>query len=512
MYPPPVLHPLFLEGGSVTAAPRFDPARRPPDVIVVVLDTVRRDVLSGGAAPAPSQPTLDALRESSWVHPRALAPSPWTAPSHASLFTGTQPWEHRVHLKGQPRLTSGAATLAGSLRELGYRTASFAANNFVGPLTGLEQGFEQWWVGGKQDWLLRGFAGPPTQSWKSRHGTRLVRLAHFGLQEPMWSFLSRRPGLIDKVAPVFLQRRPGPTRTAVASWIDEELRAWLAGLSANEPAFVFVNYMEAHEPYFGLPPPEGAVGPSARAVRQDSWNWAVGSWDPSEEQLASLRSAYRRTFPVLDARLANLIRILEEAGRWRNSLFLLTSDHGQALGDSGVLFHGIRTAESLLRVPLWIRPPPHVAVPLPTDDWVSLTSVRGAVETMVRSAIRDGENETSPSGGPEPPRLAEPIAFSDGLGGVVRPHVPPARLQQLDRLEIAGYVGSRKLVLDVPTGRCSLVDLATDPGEAHPSPIDPSGDLEGLYRSLRAAAQQAFPAIAEGGATVDSRLASWGYV
>ena len=491
----------------MTANPsRPDPARRPPDVVVVVLDTVRRDVLSGGASPAPHQPNLDALREGCWVHPRAFAPAPWTAPSHASLFTGTQPWEHGVHLKGQPRLAEGASTLAGTLRALGYRTASFASNNFVGPLTGLQQGFEQWWVGGKQDWLLRGFDGPPTAAWNRSRGSRLVRLAHFGLQEPMWSFLARRPGLVDKVAPVFLQRKTGPARSEVAGWIDRELRGWLGGLAEQEPAFVFVNYMEAHEPYFGLPPPEGSVGRATRAVRQDSWNWAVGNWNPSDEQLDWLRGAYRRTFAVLDARLQNLVRALDEAGRWKNTLFVLTSDHGQALGENGVLFHGVRAAEPLLRVPLWVRPPPRVTVPLPTDRWVSLTSVRGAVEAMVRSATGDAAPD------PYGPVLADPIAFSDGLGGVVRPHVPPARLQQLDRLEVTGYAGSRKLVYDVVGRRCTVVDLETDPEEAHPSPVEPAGELEPLYRSMRAAAQQAFPTLAEGGATVDARLASWGYV
>ena len=410
-----------------------------------------------------------------------------------------QPWEHRVHLKGQPRLAPGSPTLASSLRERGYRTASFAANNFVGPLTGLQQGFEQWWVGGKQDWLLRGFAGPPTESWVPGRGRSFVRLAHFALQEPMWSFLARRPGLIDKVAPVFLQRRTGPARTQVAGWIDAELRQWLAGLSAEEPAFVFVNYMEAHEPYFGLPPVEGTAGASGRAVRQDSRNWALGTWEPSEAQLDSLKGAYRRTFPVLDARLQSLIRILDAAGRWKDSLFVLTSDHGQAFGESGVLFHGIRTAESLLRVPLWIRPPPKVTVPLPADGWVSLTSVRGAVEAMVRAATEDGNRGTGGSSGPTPSAWAEPIAVSDGLGGAVRSHVPAPRLNELDRLELAGYSGPHKLVLDVVTGRCTLVDLEKDPHEAHPVPVDPTGELEPLYRSLRAAAEQAFPSSAEGG-------------
>ena len=489
-----------------------EPARRarPPDVFVVVLDTARRDVLSGGAAAASGQPFLDELRQQCWVHARTIAPAPWTAPSHASLFTGTAPHEHRVHLKGQPKLAPGSSTLAGSLGQLGYRTASFTANNFVGPLTGLQQGFDDWWVGGKQDWLLRGFRGAPTEASRPRTGTRLARVAHFGLQEPMWSWIARYPRAIDRISPLLAGRQRGPERMRVAPWIEEELLGWLADGSSEQPVFAFVNYMEPHEPYFGIQPsPCDGVPPWAGAVRQDSSNWAIGSWTPSDGQLASLRRAYDETFRTLDDRLRSLVRLLQDAGRWENSLFVLTSDHGQAFGEAGVLFHGLRTAESLLRVPLWIRPPRGVAVPLPPNDWISLSAVRPAIESIVRAVGSDAPASTEAAAAGE---TAPVLAIADGLGGIVRARVPAERLKLLDRLEVAAYLGSRKLAMDVATERCTVVDVEEDPKELHPVEVVPTGELEPLFQALRSTARLTFPEHVAGTVSVDDRLTSWGYV
>ncbi len=489
---------------------------RPPDVVVVVLDTARLDVLSGGLAAAPGQTFLDELRAQCWVHPRTIAPAPWTAPSHASLFTGLPPWEHRLHLKGLPKLAPGSTTLADSLRAIGYRTASFTTNNFVGPLTGLHQGFEDWWVGGKQDWLLRGFRGPPTEASTRRSGSNLARIATFGLQEPVWSWIARWPRPVDKIAPLLNGRKRGPAGMRVAPWIEGELRRWLASIPAERPAFAFVNFMEPHEPYFGiLPTPgdgPGRAGPWTGAVRQDSSNWAIGSWSPTDEELASMRRAYDETFRTLDDRLRDLVQLLRAAGRWENSLFVLTSDHGQAFGEAGVLFHGLRTAESLLRVPLWIRPPHGVDVPLPLEDWISLAVLRPAIEAMVAQVSGDvrGDPRAAPGGNG---RVAAPVvAIADGLGGIVRSRVPARRLAELDRLEVCGYLGSRKLTMDVATEHCSRVDLDSDPKGEHPQEVVPSGELDEVFQALRSAARLAFPDASGAGATVDSRLASWGYV
>ncbi len=188
-------------------------------------------------------------------------------------------------------------------------------------------------------------------------------------------------------------------------------------------------------------------------------------------------------------------------------MFVLTSDHGQALGEDGVLLHGLRTAEPLVRVPLWIRPLPRTRIPLASDAWTSLASVRSMIETMVRAAGDDRPESSRAVAAAEDPV----VTIADGVGGLIRPVMSAERLAQLDRISVSGYQGPRKLTLDVASGRCTLVDFDKDPEALHPVEVVPSGDLQALHNLLQYAAAQTFPASTDPGARIDSRLASWGY-
>ncbi len=488
------------------------PSVRRPDVFLVVTDTTRRDVFSGGAQAAPGQGFLDELREQCWVHPKAIATAPWTAPSHASLFTGGQLWDHHLHLRRERSLPPDQTTLAQSLAALGYRTACFAANDYIGPGTGLIRGFQDWCSGGKQDWLLRGFHGPPTRGselgWRAqlRRTAHPSRLIYYGLHEPVWTYASRWPALPGKLGELIAPHAEGLEGRTVAGWIDGELRRWLATIPPEQPVFVFLNYMESHEPYLGLRA-NGEVADAPGPTRQDARGWASGAWVPTEAQLESLHRLYRLTFPALNRRLRDLVGYLRQVGRWQNSLFVLTSDHGQALGEDGVLLHGLRTAEPLVRVPLWIRPPPRTRIPLASDAWTSLASVRSVIETMVRAAGDDQPESSRAVAAAEDPV----VTIADGVGGLIRPVMSAERLAQLDRISVSGYQGPRKLTLDVASGRCTLVDFDKDPEALHPIEVVPSGDLQALHNLLQYAAAHTFPASTDPGARIDSRLASWGY-
>ena len=133
-----------------------------PDVVLITLDTTRRDRLGCYGYSRPTSPNLDALAERSVVFDRAVAASSWTLPSHASIFTGKLPSSHGAdyHPEGPLRLTEaiegpdewaeyrasglrpGEATLALLLRERGYRTAAVVGGPWMKRVFGLDRGFE----------------------------------------------------------------------------------------------------------------------------------------------------------------------------------------------------------------------------------------------------------------------------------------------------------------------------------------------------------------------------------
>lgn len=117
-----------------------------PDVLFLVLDSARRDRVSAYGHDRPTTPTLDTLTNEATVFEHAYVPAPWTLPSHCSMFTGLYPSEHGVTSAYTDQgfgLPSGVSTLAEQLTERGYHTAGFSNNPWVGQLSGLDRGFEE---------------------------------------------------------------------------------------------------------------------------------------------------------------------------------------------------------------------------------------------------------------------------------------------------------------------------------------------------------------------------------
>jgi arylsulfatase A-like enzyme len=126
-----------------------------PDVLIVILDTVRADMVSTYGYRHPTTPQLDAVGEAGVVFEDVTAPASWTWPSHASLFTGVGPWEHGAHASvaakgvglagghwGLLGLRPELPTLADRFEAAGYRTVSLASNRFLDKKLGLTRGFE----------------------------------------------------------------------------------------------------------------------------------------------------------------------------------------------------------------------------------------------------------------------------------------------------------------------------------------------------------------------------------
>ena len=142
-------------GCDTSPAPETTPPKASPDVLIIVLDTVRADMMSTYGHKHPTSPQLDAIADAGVTFEDVTAPSSWTWPSHASLFTGKAPWEHGAHASIQAEgiglasghwgllaMRSDLPTMAEQFAAAGYRTVSVASNRFLDPKLGLTRGFE----------------------------------------------------------------------------------------------------------------------------------------------------------------------------------------------------------------------------------------------------------------------------------------------------------------------------------------------------------------------------------
>lgn len=313
-----------------------------------------------------------------------------------------------------------------------------------------------------------------------------------------------------------LQRPEDPRPLPIAPWIEPTFEAWLRSQPPERPVYAFVNFLDLHEKFLSdaeLIPNLWRWTGLAR-LPQNTRLWLQGKWVPTSEELLLLRRLYEALFSTLSARVDSLIEILRRAGRWDNTLLVVTSDHGQSFGEHGFVFHSLSPYEAVLHVPLWIRWPGgdggHTV-----SDRVSLVDI---VPTLLAAAgiPRPTELAGVPlQGGAPPVRTTPVLAMADGYPSVVihRERVETPVLEHLRRVNAIAYDGDLKALVEVRTGALSVFDLGRDPEESS----DLGSRLGVSSRNVEEAARGAAARIqgaSKGGVdtVLEDRLHSWGYV
>ncbi len=303
-----------------------------PNIILLVLDCVRFDGLHRFGNPRTVTPTLDRLAENSRRYTQARSAAIWTLPSHASMFTGLHPRQHGVNVETR-WLDERIPTMAELLQRAGYQTAAFSTNAWVGPHFGLDRGFE--------------------------HFAALWRIIpSMGRARFPWWEKALRKGLLERS-----DKGARKLNKYVRKW-------WRKERDENRPFFIFGLYLDAHLPYR---PPKGYAERlldaealrRARAANQDAWAYMADEVSMTPEDFAGLRALYDAEIAYVDDMIADLLAFLDSVGALQNTLIAVTSDHGENIGDHGLMDHQYCVCDTLARVPLIIHYPQAFA---PGDD------------------------------------------------------------------------------------------------------------------------------------------------
>lgn len=330
-----------VPGPSRPDFPAPSPRSGRPDVILVVLDTVRFDRLMPPNQASPSEamsiadrlPTLAKLADDSVVFDRAYSTSNFTLASHASLFTGLYPSEHGAHYTREKRfgapLSDQHQTLAELLAESGYWTIGVGANfGYLNPKLGLAQGFEAYYA----ERRLAILSPAPKVFLRRTFDDLLTRWL------PRWFSESHRMSA-DEVMSV------------AVPWVED-------AVGADAPFFLFLNFMEAHWPYLvpsDLQPEGGDLStPEYDALRKRVMS---RSQAPGREEEQRLSDMYDAAIRSLDRDLTVLFDLLRRLERYRDAIVIVTSDHGEAFGAKGYVGHASSVYEDQIHVPLLIKFP-----------------------------------------------------------------------------------------------------------------------------------------------------------
>lgn len=285
-----------------------------PNVVLVSIDTLRADHLSLYGYERSTSPVLDALAQRCGVvFEQATAPASWTLPSHLSIFTGLDPITHRVIV--ETRAPAKLVTLAERLRDAGYHSSAVTAGAYTSSRYGLSQGFDRYleargvWA---PDELERGVS------------VALREIERLAKREPFLLFLHT----YDVHAP-YRPREPYASRFAETTLPQDRVVA-MRKIPNEEPSDV-----RTREWPFWTPEDH-----SGGRVRIDD-----------EGELARVVDLYDAGIAHTDARLARFFEALYASELGRRTVLVVTSDHGESLGERQLYNH--RSAyENVLHVPL----------------------------------------------------------------------------------------------------------------------------------------------------------------
>jgi len=432
--------------------PIRSPAGTPPNIVLLVFDTLRADRLGCNGYARPVSPHIDAFAADAVRFTRAYSPGIWTPPSHASLFTGLYGSQHGVNF-GHMWLDKRFVTLAELLRDHGYQTVALSNNPLVSPKTNLVQGFEHY----KDTYQLTYTTGNTLYLFVKR-----VLLS----DAPLGSLLGRW----------FLREAGG---RVVAPLVDR----WLAEQPRPAPFLLFVNYMEPHLPREptrayrrAFVRPEDLahsyrIDQSARAVFQYTLNGAP-VYTPRD--LRILSDLYDARVRELDDCFADLMDVLAGRVDLDNTIVILTSDHGENLGEHGMLEHQFCIYNTLIHVPLIVRWP-KVLRPQVVDRLVQTNDLFATLLAWTGAEMKQFGPVLAPSLAAV---LSEPSGNEERYGFSEYLKVPVLALEMVRQLDPTfdptrwkvGYqavIDRRWKLISRTDRRVELYDLQRDPGEQH---------------------------------------------
>ncbi|MEO6444496.1 MAG: sulfatase [Gemmatimonadaceae bacterium] len=309
-----------------------------PNVILLVLDTVRAFSLGAYGYERPTTPFLSELAARGARFDRAISPAPWTLPSHATMFTGRYP--HEMSAGWSTPLDGTFPTLAEELGRRGYLTVGAAANlRYVSYEFGLSRGFHRY-----RDYDVS--------------MSEMVRASQ--LTHSVNTFLNR-----------FRTREFSPGRMS-ATRVNARLLPLLEN-RGNRPFFAFINYYDAHAPY-APPAPYDTMFLGRQASTRDP-----GEDEYSKAEVHDLQAAYDASIAYLDAQLREFFATLEQRGLLENTLVIVTSDHGEEFNEHGLMNHGSSLYFPSVHVPLLVVQPGVVPAGLVVAEPVTLRDIPATI-------------------------------------------------------------------------------------------------------------------------------------
>ncbi len=345
-----------------------------PNIIIIVLDTLRKDVLSiyGGNAETPN---IDSFSKDSVIFNNAVAPSSWTVPSHVSLFTGLYPNRHGVHEDfevGPQNIFVKLKRFRGTmitkkLKDFGYSNFGFSSNGYVSPGSGFENFFDYLnYIDNQYNYL--DYRTKVDQLMNAGHSKAEI-IKNYLMEGKVMNLIA-----IYKMRNSYLRRRKMHGYPLMKG--SDSILETIKNSHFEAPFFLFINFVEVHDPVAQWELKKGPIYPHADLMGLKKIN---------DSMIKQVKEKYKIALGNLDKQIGELFAYFRKRKIYDNSLIVLTSDHGQSMKENRrfpYYGHGNFIYDELTHIPMIVKFPGNKK----TDQrqgYQSLTKIPELIENVI---------------------------------------------------------------------------------------------------------------------------------
>jgi len=441
-----------------------------PNIVIISLDAVRAQNLPFYGYHRNTTPFLSSIEKDLALYENAISSSYWTMPSVASLFSGMYTSGHGLLVDGE-KLDPSLLTLPKILRQHGYRCGAFVRNVYVSEYSGLHREFDDFYSTFVLDSLKK------IASTISKRGVSRLQPPGINRLCDQGSCDSNR--FKEYIANMAARSIDMLFDTGSRKFVDN-FSGWIKK-SKPKPFFAYLHFLETHSPYraplkFAFEFLSLRDSIKRVSINHDHLKFLLGECDMTSEDFRILVSCYDNSIRYVDHLIGKIVRLLQTNGVYDNTLVVVLADHGDNIGDHGLMFHYSCLYDTLIKIPLLVKFPADInltgrisQVVQNVDIFPTILSLLDIQNTQALKQIQGNDLL-----GLAAPRREQDLAVSE-LIKVFGPDRAQYReqLSRFDRRLLSVRTRDRKFIHS-SRGDHECYDLARDPAEMHNLYLDES--------------------------------------
>lgn len=429
-----------------------------PNIILIIMDTARRHNFSCYGYDRPTTPNIDKMGKSGIIFERAISSSPWTLPSHVSFLSGETVKQHGItqeliYEDGKFRNFNVVKRISKYLplilKNKGYQCIGISNNPFICKAFGFNVGFDIF-IDQYSSYSEFGFSDKLKIIFRNNKLRKKLRKMFEQFTRKIMICYRLNSGKGDKGA--------YKTVSLIKQFLSQNI------ITKNRPFFLFLNFFDPHLPYTPPSPFNDIINKipfwKKYTLNQDYMKLISNKAKMSKNDFEILKSLYNGEISYLDKKICEIVDMFQEFNIINDSIFIVTSDHGENIGDHKLMDHQLCIYDTLLAVPLILYAPEYLPRGIRVKKYIMLKDLYYTIISLAtgipdeKSILNEKYNQ---------PIIAE---YEKPLMTLIqiKEKYPHINLERFDKELVALYDNGYKIIQS-EKGDIELYNIENDPFE-----------------------------------------------